>query len=248
MKLLIIFLTLFVTCFTLPVNAQSNADTVKIRSLNDVVAAAVQHNPTQAVYQEQIRLAQYNYKAAKGFYYPNASASFNGTDNLHLATTPVPGELIGKPGTTYYAQFGKTYTYNTGVTLSQSILDWTLILQSKIARDNMLLSQAQQSSYLQSLKEQVTRLYFTALIAQSALQINQKDQLLADSLALLSRQRLKEGTSDLLASNQATINYNNVQQNQAQSHQLYDQSIENLKILLGEKNRLGVKLNRKAQP
>ncbi|EHQ26305.1 TolC family protein [Mucilaginibacter paludis] len=245
MKPKVFFLTLYIACLSHYVSAQTIADTVKIRSLNDVVAAAVQRNPTQAVYQEQIRQAQYNYKASKGFYYPNASASFNGTDNLHLATTPVPGELVGKSGTTYYAQFGKTYTYNTGVTLSQSILDWTLILQSKIARDNMLLTQAQQSSYMQSLKEQVTRLYFTALIAKSALEINQADQVLADSLALLSRQRLKEGTSDLLAANQAAINYNNVQQSQAQSRQLYDQSIENLKILLGEKSASELSLTEK---
>ena len=87
--------------------AQTKADTSNYNSLGEVFTAAIKHNPNQAVYRLQIKQAQYNYKASKGFMYPNASASFNGTDNLHLAVTPIPGILIGKPGTTFYAQFGK---------------------------------------------------------------------------------------------------------------------------------------------
>jgi len=245
MKLLYLFLISSVAVFASPVHAQSRADTLNINSLGQVIATAIKHNPTQSVYQAQIRQAQYNYKASKGFLYPNASAGFNGTDNLHLSTTPVPGELIGKPGTTFYAQFGKTYSYNTGITLTQNIFDWTTILQSKIARNNIQLNQVQEDSYQQSLKEQTTRLYFTALIAKSALQINQADKLLADTLQTLLQQKLHEGTSDLLSANQATINYDNVEQNQSQSQQLYDQSIENLKIVLGEKTALELNLTEK---
>jgi outer membrane protein len=96
--------------------AQTKPDTIKINSLSQVFDQAVKNNPTQAIYQLQIKQAQYNYKASKGYIYPNASASFNATDNLHLAVTPIPGILIGQPGTTFYAQFGKKYSYNTGVT------------------------------------------------------------------------------------------------------------------------------------
>src|SRR5471030_524411 len=112
---------LFVVLFLIEYNgfAQTKPDTVRINSLSDVFTAAIKHNPTQAVYQLQIKQAQYNYKASKGYLYPNASASFNGQDNLHLAVTPIPGILIGQPGTTFYAQFGKKYTYNTGVTLGK---------------------------------------------------------------------------------------------------------------------------------
>jgi outer membrane protein len=211
------------------------ADTVKLTGLQDVIAKAIKNNPTQAVYQQQIKQTQYNYKASKGFMYPNASGTFNGQDNLHLAVTPIPGILIGQPGTTYYAEFGKKYSYNAGLNLSENIFDWSAIFQTSIAKSNITLTEIQQTSYIQSLKEQAAKLYFSILIGKASLKTNTQDLALADSLVTLSKQRLQQGTTDALAVNQAMINYNNVLQNKAQSQQVYDQGVENLKILLGEK-------------
>lgn len=228
--LLIVFVFIGLRAF-----AQIKPDTVRINSLSEVFNKAIQHNPTQAVYKLQIQQAQYNYKAAKGFMYPSATASFNGTDNLHLAVTPIPGILIGQPGTTFYAQFGKKYTYNTGITLGQDLVDWQSVFQAEIAKSAVKLNELQQDSYVQSLKEQVAKLYFSVLIAKSSLNLAKQDSIYADSLLRLSKQRLKQGITDAIAVNQADINYNNVLQSKAQSKQLYDQGIENLKVLLGEK-------------
>jgi outer membrane protein TolC len=217
------------------INAQPKPDTVKINSLSQVFDEAIKHNPTQAVYQLQIKQAQSNYKASRGFIYPSASGNFNGTDNLHLAVTPIPGILIGQPGTTYYAQFGKKYSYNTGVTLGQDIIDWQSIFQSEVAKGNVKLNEVQQYSYVQSLKEQAAKLYFSVLVAKSSLNISEQDSIYADSLLSLSKHRLKQGVTDAISVNQAEINYNNVLQSKALSQQLYDQGIENLKIILGEK-------------
>src|SRR5260221_10032368 len=115
-------------------------DTILIASLSEALASALKNNPTQAVYQQQIRQARYNYKATKGAFYPNATGSLGGTDNLHLATTPIPGELVGAPGTTYYAQFGKQYAYNAGITLTQNIVNWQAVLETKVAEDNIRLT------------------------------------------------------------------------------------------------------------
>jgi outer membrane protein TolC len=210
-------------------------DTIRLTTLDQTIAAAVKSNPTQEVYLQQMKQAALNYKAAQGFLYPNASLGFNGTDNLSLAVTPIPGVIFGQPGTTIYAKFGKHYVYNTGLTLNQDILTWTNVLQMKIARSNVELAHLQREAFLQSLKEQVARLYFSALIAGTAMEIDGHDRQLADSVVALSKQKLQEGTTDLMSVNLAAINSNSIVQNQAQSQQLLDQSIENLKILLEEK-------------
>ena len=243
MKLVKLFCISLAACFALPAVAQRQADTIKVGSLAEVISRAVQQNPTQAVYLEQIKQARYNYKSSKGFIYPNASAGFTGTDNLSLAITPVPGELIGKPNTTLDVQFGKHYVYNTGVTVSQSIFNWTSVMQAKIANNNIRLTMLQQDAYVQSLKEQVARYYFTALIAKSALEIIAKDELLGDSVVTLTKQRLEAGSTDLISVNQSMINFNSIIQNKGQSQQLYDQSIENLKILLGTSPASGLDLS-----
>jgi outer membrane protein len=222
--------------------AQAKPDTVIIPTTNYAIALAIKSNPTQAVYRQQILQARYNYKASKGYLYPSASASFAGTDNLHLAITPVPGELVGKPGTTYNLQFGKKYVYNTGITLGYDVFNWQNVVQAGIAKNNLLLSEVQQDAYVQSLKEQVAKIYFSALIAKASLKTITNDQVLADSLVSLAKQRLNVGATDALQVNQAIINYNSVLQNRAQSTQLYEQGIENLKILIGGQPESEIKL------
>ncbi|HTI90243.1 MAG TPA: TolC family protein [Puia sp.] len=218
---------------TAPQNTAGSQDTIVIDSLSEALARALKSNPTQAVYQQQIRQAHYNYKAAKGAFYPNATGSFGGTDNLHLATTPIPGELVGAPGTTYYAQFGKQYVYNAGITLTQNIINWQAVLETKTAENNIRLVESQQASYVQSLREQVARTYYSVLIAKTSLKIITLDEIAGDSLVVLARQRLAEGTGDVISLNQALISGNNIRQNKALSQQLYDQGIYNLAILLG---------------
>ena len=231
----ILLLVLFLSGVNSRVNAQTKTDTIRLPSLTETISKALRTNASQAVYSAQQQQAGFDYKAAKGAFYPHAQGEFLGTDNLHLAVTPVPGELAGRPGTTYYVQFGKRYIYTPGLTLSQNIFDWQSVLQVQIAKGNMQLSKLQQDSFEQSLKAQVAQLYFAALIAQASLRISGSDELLADSLVTLAQQRLAEGTTDALSVNNALINRNNIAQNKTQSQQLYDQSIANLKNLLGEK-------------
>lgn len=214
---------------------RAQGDTTRLTSLENTIAAAVKNNPTQEIYLRQITQASLNYKAARGFLYPNASLGFNGTDNLSLATTPIPGVILGRPGETIYAKFGKHYVYNTGVSLSQDIISWTSVLEMKLARSNIALTHLQRAAFLQSLREQVARLYFSALIAKTALGIDAHDRQLADSIVALSQQKLQQGATDRMSVNLAAINSNTIAQNEAQSQQLLDQSIENLKILLGGK-------------
>ena len=217
-------------------------DTLRLWSLDSAYSLSLKHNSNQAIYLEQIKQAHFNFKAAQSFLYPNISGSFSGQDNLNLATTIVPGELIGKPGTSFNAQFGKKYVYNSGITLQKDLLSWQNALELKLAKGNYILSQVQANSYLQSLKEQVGKLYFSILVAKESLKIGRKDIRIADTLVQISRNKLREGTIDGLVLNQALINQNIVQENFSQSQLLYDQGIENLMILLGEKGDREIKV------
>ena len=215
---------------------------ISLGSVTDAVALALKSNPTYNVYQAQVRQAQQNYGAQLGTLLPQLSGSFSGTDNLHLAVTPIPGILIGQPGTTYYAQFGKAYTYNTGLTLSADVFNWQNILQTGIAKGNIALNQLQQNLFKQTLTEQVARAYFTALVAKASLAIANRDEALADTLKTLSQQRFAEGAADALAVNQSAINYNNIEQNKLQSQQLYNTADANLRVLLGVANGASLQL------
>ena len=208
-------------------------DTLRLVNLDSTITYALKNNPTQSVYQLQVIQSNLNLKAAKSIIFPRITGSINGQDNIHLPVTPIPGELIGKPGTTYYAQFGKKYAYNSGITLEKDLFDWQNFFTAKIAEGNYKLGKAQQDSYTQDLREQVAKLYFSLLVARHALETARNDEAVADSVASLAKQKLDEGNTDAITYNIALINLNIVRQNLAQSRQLCDQDIENLKIILG---------------
>ena len=210
----------------------SLAAQVQIDNLQSLWKIALQNNSNQKVYALKREQLGYDYKTATSFYYPQAAASFNGQDNLIQSVTPVPGVIFNKPGTVYL-QFGKHYTYNTGLTVTKDLFDWQAILQSKIAKENIALNNVQQDAYIQTLKTQVGQYYYAALLAKASMEIAKKDLALGDSIFGAIKNKFKQGLTDVGAVNQAEINRNNISQNNFQSEQLYNQAVANIKLLAG---------------
>ncbi|MDE3235206.1 MAG: TolC family protein [Bacteroidota bacterium] len=229
-KLLVILCVLIIPACLF---SQHAAEDLSFNRFEDLWLSVQKNNPTKRVYDLNIQKAQWDFKVSKGFLYPTVAAGFTGQDNLVLATTPIPGEIFGQPGKIIYTQFGQKYVYNTGVTITQSLFDWQSNCQAQLAKNNIALSQVQGMAYEQTLKQQAAQFYYTALIAKAAIHISGQDLMIADSIAKIAAQRLQEGVIDAASANQAMINYNSVLQNQLQNKLLFEQSIQNLKILLG---------------
>jgi len=209
-----------------------NKEEIKIEDLTSLWKSAIQNNPNQRVYNLKREQLGYDYKTSQSFFYPQANVGFNGQDNLIQSVTPVPGILFNKPGTVYL-QFGKHYTYSSGLTLTKDLFDWQSVLQSKIAKENIELNKVQQDAFIQTLKTQVGQYYYSALVATTSLKIAEKDITVADSALVIAMQRFDEGLTDKSFVNQALINKNNVIQNAEQSQQLINQAKANIKILSG---------------
>lgn len=202
-------------------------------SLNDVWSYALSNNPESAIYQLKIKQAIQDKRNAISYLYPKVGLSFAGQRNIDIAQSPVPGELVGKPGETVYLKFGQNYAYNGGVTISKTILDWQSMYQYKIAKTNVALQCAEKDYYEQTLKEQVAQTYYATLTAMEAVTIGSRDLEIADSMLYLSTDRFNQGIIDALTLNQAKINRNNVLEQLEQSKQYQQEYINNLKILLG---------------
>jgi outer membrane protein TolC len=212
-------------------------------SVSEVWNAALKDNPTQKVYRLKTGQLTDEYKANQSYLLPQVGAAFSGQDNLKLSVTPVPGELIGQPGKTLYLTFGKHYVYNAGVNATENIFNWQYVLAAHIARENISFNNLEQKAYEQNLKASAAQYYFSGLIASSSLRIAGRDLELADSILSTVKNRYTEGLIDLGAVHSAEINVNNVQENILQSTQLFDQSIQNLKLLTGAASRQSITLD-----
>jgi outer membrane protein TolC len=181
----------------------------------------------------QVDKATKDQKVASSSLYPAINVGFSGQHNIYIAETPIPGEAVGQPGETEYIKFGLPYAYNGGITVNKTLLDWQSIFQSRIAKSNTQLKQAEKSLFEQNLKEQVAQIYYASLTGQAAVNTAIEDLSLADTILQITSDRYREGLIDALSYNQAKINRNNALDRLEQNKQYLYENIFNLKILLG---------------
>lgn len=202
-------------------------------SIDEIWLYARENNPDNTIYQLQIDKAIKDQKITSSSLYPQINAGFSGQYNINIAETPIPGEAVGQPGETQYVKFGLPYAYNGGITVNKTLLDWHSIFQSKIAKTNTQLKQAEKSLFEQNLREQVAQVYYATLTAQAAVKNANIDWLTADSILQIASDRFQEGLIDGIARNQAKINRNNAFDKLEQNKQYLYENEFNLKILLG---------------
>ena len=161
-----ITLLLFLSIFTL--NSQNQSSTITLSSFEETWNYALKNNPDQKSYLLNIEKAKADKITSQSFLWPSINGSFSGQYNIELPTTPIPGEIIGKPGTTIYAQFGQKFNYSTGIMVNKEILNWQNYMQLKLAENNILTTQLQIDAYKQSLKQQVALFSLTLLFPKEA--------------------------------------------------------------------------------
>jgi outer membrane protein TolC len=202
-------------------------------SLEEIWTYALENNADNALQQMQVEKAFADQKTAGSSLFPKIKGGISGQHNMNIAATPIPGEIVGRPGEVEFVQFGLPYVYQAGITITKTLIDWQSIYQSKIAKTNTQLKTAEKSLYEQTLKEQVAQLYYATLTAQSVVQNAGKDVLLSDSIFYLTSDRFKEGLIDVLALNQSKINKNNAFERLEQNRAYLRENLFTLKTLLG---------------
>ena len=216
-------------------NAQMSNEYV-LSSVENAISKALETNPTLEVYQLQQDIAQKNYKIAKAYKLPTLTGTANGQRNVSLATTPLPGEIFGQPGETINAQFGQKYQYNAGININNNVFDWQLHLNKKIAKANVDLADLDTQAFQQKLVEQTSLYYYSALMTQEAIHINEQDLKIADSILQLTTDKFHQGLLDKIALNNSKINVNKIKQTKVSNTQQLNLYLKELHVLLGLKD------------
>jgi outer membrane protein len=219
----------------------SNAQ-IEFNSLAEVWDYALENSVENTIYQLQVDKAISDKKTTASYLYPSMHFGMSGQFNTETPVTPVPGEIMGRPGETVYLKFGQDYTYNTGVTFSKGLFDWQSRYQHKIAKTNVALKETEKALFEQHLKEQTAQVYFATLTAIKSVEIGTDDLNSADSLLQLANDKFQEGLIDALALNQAQINKITAFDRLEQNKLYLLESEYNLKTLLGINAQSSIRL------
>jgi outer membrane protein len=202
-------------------------------NVDEVIKLALKNNPELSVYLLQQEKATVDYKKNKNYFLPNISGTASFQNNLALQTTALPGEIFGQPGESVNVQIGQQYNYNAGINLSKTIFDRELTLKAKVSKISTNIAIAQTEIYKQGLKEQAAFYYYSALIGKQAVKISKEDLKISDSIYQLTDQKFKEGIINVTVKNQAIINRNKIEQSLLTNQNIYNKSLNSLKLLLG---------------
>ena len=161
--------------------------------------------------------------------------NFTGTldDKLQMATTIMPGELVGKPGTTLAIQMGTKYNTTAGFTLNQKIFSpsfWVALKAAKISED---ISQLNVQKNTEQVQYNVCFAYYVSQVAQKQLN-NLKKILEASKQTLVSTQlKFKNGIGKKIDVDKVQVSYNNTYSQLQQTELKYKQTLTNLKFAIG---------------
>jgi outer membrane protein TolC len=138
--------------------AQKN-NTISL-SLQQCVQMAVEENINIKTAQIDKQKNQYKKAEAISAIIPKINIGANFQDNLMLPTTMLPGEIIGKPGTTIPIKMGTNFNTSAAVTLNWVLYNQTAITALQLAKKITELSNLSIEKVSEELAAEVAKLYF----------------------------------------------------------------------------------------
>jgi len=105
----------------------------------------------------------YKKDEARAAFLPKLNFSGSFQDNVFLPTTVLPGEFLGKPGTTIPVQMGSQYNTTATVSLSQILYNQTAMIAIKLSTKSSELSSLTVEKICEEIAAEVGKLYFLTL-------------------------------------------------------------------------------------
>lgn len=219
-------MTILLLFFTLPLFGQ-------VYSLKKCVDYAKQNSSNVKISYIDSDISGKTVKDQIGKGLPQINISGTLDDKLKIATTLLPGELMGRPGEYIPVKFGTKYNVSGSITLTQKIFDPSFWAGLKAAK----LSETVSEQNIQKTEEQmmydVSAAYYRANILQKQL-INLRAILTASERTLKSTElKFQNGLAKKIDVDKIKVSYNSTNSQVQQMELSCNQALNNLKFAMG---------------
>jgi outer membrane protein, multidrug efflux system len=202
-------------------------------TLKQCVEYANKNNGNIANANYDVGIAQKKVNEQIGTILPQIDASGSYTDNVKLNTTVLPGDLMGQPGTNISVKMGTQHNITGGVQLTQKIYDPTFGTALKAARLSKEQTEQMLKQTTEKIQYNVSSLYYQTLVIEK--QRNSLQAAFNSSKVNLESTELKfkNGMARKIDVDKIRVSFNNTKSQLEQSELSYQQSLNNLKYLMG---------------
>lgn len=235
-------LLLFIILCSLSVKAQ-NTFTVK-----QAVDYALLHEAKVQNARLEEEVSRQNVREIVGLGTPQINGTAEVSDFIEIPTSFIPGEFFGgEPGEYIGVQFGQQWIANAGLTATQLIFDGSYLVGLKASRTYQDLSRKQTRATQTETVVNVSKAYYSALVADSRLALIEANIDRLKSLFNETRILNENGFVEKLDVDRVELSYNNLLVEKDKILRLKDLSYALLKFQMGMDPRQEITLTDKLQ-
>lgn len=160
--------------------------------------------------------------------------NFNGsfTDNVALPTTVLPGEFMGKPGSSIAVQMGSQYSTSAALSISQVLYNQTAMTAVQLSKKSSELSSLSVEKASEEIAFEVAKLY--ALTQTTAEQRKLIDENISrtERLRNITKITVDNGISKQVDLDRVSVNLENLYTQQSNAQAAQEQQLNMIKYML----------------
>ena len=229
MKRTILFLILILTVSHL-IFAQEN-NTAGL-SLQECVKMAVEKNINVRIAQLDNEKSISRTDESRAALLPKISLAGSFQDNLAIASTMIPGEFVGKPGTEIPMQLGSQYNTSASVNISQVLYDRTAFLALEITKKTAALSDLSIEKAREETAADVARLYFLSLTTKEQQKLIGQNIARAEKLRDITKVSVQNGVGMQVDFDRVSVTLENYYTQLSNTQAIQEKQLNMMKYLL----------------
>ncbi|MEI7502077.1 MAG: TolC family protein [Paludibacter sp.] len=160
--------------------------------------------------------------------------NFNGSlqDNILLPTTVLPGEFLGKPGTTIPVQMGSQYNATGALGVSLGLYNQTAFTALKLSKKSIELSGLSVEKASEEIAAEVGKLYFLTQTTAEQQKLIEENIARTERLRDITKITVENGVSKQVDLDRVNVNLENYYTQLSNTQAIAEQQINMIKYML----------------
>lgn len=205
--------------------------TPQIYSLKNCIEYTLGQNPSNALYDNQIRIAERQQQEGLANYLPQVNFTGTFDDNLKRPVTIIPAGAFSKED--LRVQFGNQYATALTLQADQVIYDQSVIEGIKANKPNIEMAKFKKMRNDDDLIYNTAAAYYQVLIYKEQLKLLSENEKKFAELLTVQKLQFEKGAITKVSLNRVQVNYNNIQSQKKVAQTNHAMALNRLKNAMG---------------
>ena len=201
-------------------------------TLQQCVQMAVDKNINVKASRIDKEKSNYKKEESRAALLPKVNISAGFTDNIALPTTVLPGEFLGKPGTSIPVQMGSQFNTNAALSISQILYNQTAFTALKLTKKSAELSSLSVEKASEEIAFEVAKLYALSQTTAEQFKLISQNIKRTERLRDITKIIVENGVGKQVDLDRVNVNLENLYTQQSNTQLAQEQQLNMIKYML----------------